>query len=491
MTHRTLLRSFGAFTAASFLAASAGAAGAGSEAIEPPAPGEGEFAAADPVEETVRRAADLVSERTLGSYVDQLASYLTRHTLSKEAPQAGEIGAARTWILETFKRATRGGRRTGELEPNITFETHSFRPEEFGLETTRWLFEVKVVNVVCVIPGAMPEARDRLYYAIAHYDSRASERMDAESAAPGANDDASGVAVLLELARVLSRERLDATVVLMATAGEEQGLYGARRHAASRAATGADVRAVLNNDTVGDPTGPGGKSARARVRVFSEGLPASMLENEERLATGVGAIRRYATEHDGPSRQLARFVRDVAERHDWLPVKPWLIFRPDRFLRGGDQTAFNEQGFAAIRFTEVYEDYNRQHQDVRTEDGVFFGDIADFVDAEYLKGVTQLNAATLIHLANAPSAPPAARILVAQLTNDTTLRWEASPEPDVAGYEIVWRETTAPFWEHTLDVGDTLEYTIDLSKDNWHFGVRAYDEEGYRSPVSTPTAARE
>ena len=144
-----------------------------------------------------------------------------------------------------------------------------------------------------------------------------------------------------------------------------------------------------------------------------------------------------------------------------------------------------------MRFTEVHEKYDRQHQNVRTEEGRFFGDVADFVDAEYLKGVTQLNAATLIHLANAPSPPPATRVLVAELTNATTLRWEAAPEPDVAGYEIVWRETTAATWEHTLDVGDVLKYTIDLSKDNWHFGVRAYDADGYRSPVALPTAARE
>ncbi|MEL7472295.1 MAG: M28 family metallopeptidase [Planctomycetota bacterium] len=453
---------------------------------EPPPPGEGEHAVEDAVETTVRRAAEGVSPRSLKSYVDHLASYTTRHTLSRLGPRAGEIGEARNWIETTFERATRGGRRDGVLRATITQEPHTIEPDG-----KRFLERIEIRNVVCVIPGSMPEAVERRYYAIAHYDSRASLPMDATSAAPGANDDASGVAVLLELARVLARERLDSTIILMATAGEEQGLFGARGHAEALGRGGYDIRAVLNNDTVGDPTGPGGRSAPTEIRIFSEGLPAALFKDEERLGTGVRALRRYASESDSPSRQLARYIAEVAERHSWLPVKPRLVFRPDRYLRGGDHTAFNEQGFAAVRLTEVYEHYDRQHQDVREENGRMFGDTPDHVDPIYLAGVAQLNAATLIHLANAPTPPPETRIIVAGLANDTTLRWSPSPEPDVAGYEIVWRDTTAALWEHSLDVGDVNEHTLDLSKDNWIFGVRAYDAGGFKSPVSMPTAARE
>jgi Zn-dependent M28 family amino/carboxypeptidase len=319
-----------------------------------------------------------------------------------------------------------------------------------------------------------------------HYDSRASGANDAESDAPGANDDASGVAVAIELARVLSKHRLDSTVVLMATAGEEQGLIGARMHARAARERGLDIRAVLNNDIVGDPTGPDGRGARDRIRVFSEGLPAQTLEGQ-----AYANFRRHSAENDSPSRQLARYIAEIAELHD-LSVKPWVIYRPDRFLRGGDHTPFNELGFAAVRFCEVYEDYTRQHQDLREEGGVRYGDLPEFVDAEYLADVARLNAAAVVHLANAPSPPSNARILTARLSNDTTIRWNPSPEPDVAGYEVVWRDTASPVWQHSRDVGDATEATIELSKDNWFFGVRAYDREGYRSPVVFPFgAARE
>ncbi|MEZ6318463.1 MAG: M28 family metallopeptidase [Phycisphaerales bacterium] len=335
----------------------------------------------------------------------------------------------------------------------------------------------------------MPEARGRLYYVIGHYDSRASDPNDATTDAPGANDDGSGTAVCLELASVLARERLDSTVVLMTTAGEEQGLLGARRHAAAAAQAGLDVRGVLSNDIVGDPTGPGGRSARHLVRLYSEGLSAQ-LASDERSLLALRTVRSLSAEGDGPSRQLARTIADVAGKHD-LPVKPWVMHRPDRFLRGGDHTGFNEAGFAAVRLVEVYENYDHQHQDPRTEGGVVYGDLPEYVDAGYLADVARLNAAAIVHLANAPSVPADARIIVADLTNDTTLRWSASPEPDVAGYEVVWRDTASATWDHAKDVGNVTEATIDLSKDNWFFGVRAYDRDGYRSPVAFPIAARE
>lgn len=436
----------------------------------------------DPPGKVVDRLRGGVSGERLLADVETLAGFGTRHTLSETESDDRGIGAARRWLRAEFERIAL---EAGRDDVTVAFDTHLV--ESDGRRIGR---DVEVVNVMCTIPGSMPEARDRLYYVIAHYDSRASDVNDSEIDAPGANDDASGTAACLELARLLMRERLDATVVLMPVAGEEQGLFGARKHAAAAVEAGLDVRAVLSNDVIGDPSGPGGRSAADRVRVFSEGLPLKLLAQPGRAERALRTMRSLASESDSESRQVARFMAEVAQEHG-LPVRPMLIYRPDRFLRGGDHTAFNEVGYAAVRLTEVYEDYDRQHQDVRNESGRRFGDLVEYIDAEYLAGVTLLNAATLAHLANAPSGPMDARVIVAELTNDTTLRWEASPEPDVAGYEVVWRETTAGDWQHARDVGNVTEATIDLSKDNWFFGVRAYDADGYRSPVVFPRPARE
>jgi hypothetical protein len=246
---------------------------------------------------------------------------------------------------------------------------------------------------------------------------------------------------------------------------------------------------VLNNDTIGDPTGS--RTVKNEVRVFSEGLPLELLSQDpERLSAAVRQIRSLGAESDGQSRQLARYIHEIGELHR-APVRAKMVFRPDRFLRGGDHTPFNELGFPAVRFTEVYDVYDRQHQDVREENGTQFGDLARFVDEAYLADVTRLNAVALVHMANAPSIPANARIIVAELTNDTTLRWDASPEPDVAGYEIVWRDTISHVWQHTQDVGNNTEGTVARTKDNSTFGVRAYDRDGYRSPVAFPVPARE
>jgi hypothetical protein len=426
-------------------------------------------------------AADVSPER-IRLLIDRLAGFGTRHSLSDtESPTRG-IGAARRWIHEELKSyaAASGGR----LE--VQFEEFDAPPGPRVPAGTR------MVNVVAILPGAMPEAAGRRYYIVGHYDSMCGDVMDPNCDAPGANDDASGTAAVMEAARVLASRRLDATIVFLCTAGEEQGLIGAKYHAEHAASRGEDIRAVLSNDIVGDPLGPGGDEATAtrdRIRVFSEGLPRNA------PAEALNRIRSLAGESDSSSRQLARFVADVAER-EGLAVRPMLIFRLDRFLRGGDHSAFNEAGFPAIRFTEVHEDYRRQHQFVRDEAGddgrtVRMGDLPEFVDEVYLADVTRLNVAALVHLASSPSPPADARIITAQLAYDTTLRWTASPEPDVAGYEVVWRDTTAPDWEHTLDVGNATEATINQSKDNVFFGVRAYDRDGFRSPVVFPGAARE
>ncbi|MEZ6243622.1 MAG: M28 family peptidase [Phycisphaerales bacterium] len=426
-----------------------------------------------------------VSAERIRSDIDTLVGFGTRQTLSDTESETRGIGAARRWIKGEFDRVAReAGRRRGE-EIGVDFDSHHVEADG-----RRVFQDVDVVNVKMTIPGSMPEAKNRLYYVIGHYDSRNSEANDVDGDSPGADDDGSGTAVCLELARVLSKHRMDATVVLMPVAGEEQGLFGSRAHARAAREQGLDIRGVLSNDIVGDPTGPGGEVARDQIRLFSEGLPIAMVSDPSAGTQALATVRSYAMESDSESRQLARYVAEVARVHD-LPVKPMLVFRPDRFLRGGDHTGFNEAGYPAVRFCEVYENYDRQHQDVRVEDGVQYGDLPEYVDEAYLADVARLNAAAILNLANAPSPPPNTRVIVAELSNDTTLRWDASPEPDVAGYEVVWRATTAPEWEHFEDVGNVNEATIDLSKDNWFFGVRAYDRDGYRSPIVIPRAARE
>ncbi len=426
-----------------------------------------------------------VSPQRLRADIDRLAAFGTRHTLSDTVSDERGIGAARRWLRDEFRRTTETDGRTGALAATVSLDGYVQQPR------SRVSVPTEIVNVVCTLPGAMPEARGRLYIAGAHYDSRATDPVDAESDAPGANDDGSGTVGLLELARVLAPLELDATVVLVAYAGEEQGLLGSRHHAKTLAADEADVRGILSADMIGDPTGPSdgrggsrGPSAADRVRVFSAGLPRSATDTQLRNLAQLGHA------NDSDSRQLARYVADVARRHT-TAVQPMLVFRNDRFLRGGDHKSFVDAGFAGVRLTDVYENYDRQHQDLRTDEGMAFGDLPQHVDENYLADVVRLWAAALVSLANAPSAPTDARIIVSSLTPDTTLRWAASPEPDTAGYEVVWRATTSPDWEDSRDFGNVTEATLELSKDNWLFGVRSYDADGYRSPVAFPGVGRE
>ncbi len=437
--------------------------------------------------EIPERVIQAVDPQQIQATIDTLVGFGTRHTMSETESDTRGIGAARRWVKAQFEANIEGHGKVGDATPRVYFDAHMVEPD--GRRITE---AVEVVNVICEIPGVSPASRDRLYYVLAHLDSRASEANDSTSDAPGANDDGSGVAALIELARVLSKEELESTIILMATSGEEQGLFGARLHAQQALAEGKDIRAVLNNDTIGDPTGVlKGQDGRNEIRVFSEGIPASILMlGDDEIGEELRKLRLYGMESDSDSRQLARYIANVAKMHQ-TTVQPKLVFRPDRFLRGGDHTPFNELGFAAIRFCEMYENYDHQHQDIRVEDGVQYGDLGEYVDAEYLADVTRLNAAVLVHLANSPSAPSNARVLIAELSNRTTLQWDASPESDVEGYEIVWRDSTSSDWEHTKDVGKSTQGIAPLSKDNWLFGVRAYDADGYRSVVSYPHPARE
>lgn len=412
-----------------------------------------------------------VSPDRLRSDIDHLAGFGTRHTLSDTVSETRGIGAARRWIAAQFELAAKTSGRSGAEAMTVRFDGYTQKADGKRVPS-----DTEIVDVVAELPGSMPAARARRVYVVGHYDSRASDPNDATSDAPGANDDGSGTATLLELARVLAPVRTDATIVLLATAGEEQGLFGAKHHAEAAREQGLDIEAVLNNDIVGDPSPRGGRHDR-EIRVFSEGLPVGS------TAEQAAAIRGLAAESDSPSRELARYVAEVA-RGERLEIAPQLIFRPDRFLRGGDHLAFNQAGYAAVRFTTVEENYDRQHQNVRRENGIDYGDVPARVDPQYLARVVRLNAAAALHLANAPAPPANVRVVTAELGYDTVLRWSAPPEPDLAGCEAVWRSTTSPTWERAQDAGRATEITLPLNKDDVLLGVRCYDRDGYRSPVA-------
>jgi Zn-dependent M28 family amino/carboxypeptidase len=402
--------------------------------------------------------------------VRALAGFGTRHTLSSQDDPARGIGAARDWILAEMREyaAASGGRMT------VAPQSYVQQPASRIPAATR------ITNVLATLRGSV--APERVYVVSGHYDSRASDVMDATSDAPGADDDASGVAVVMELARLMATRRTEATIVFAAVAGEEQGLYGAAHMAGEFKAAGTDVQAMFTNDIVGSGTADDGTRDPYAIRLFAEGVPTAETADQANTRRSVGG------ENDSPSRQLARFVRDTAD-NDATGMRVRVIYRRDRYLRGGDHIPFLQQGYPAGRFTEPHEDYAHQHQDVRVEGPKQYGDLPEFCDFDYIARVARVNGAALWTLAQAPGTPKNVRILTAALTNSTQLAWDRGTEPDLAGYEVVWRETTAAEWTHVLPVGDVTSYTVDLSKDNAFFGVRAVDRDGHRSPVAFPVPA--
>jgi len=289
----------------------------------------------------------------------------------------------------------------------------------------------------------------------------------------------------MELACVMSKYTFDATLVFMAVAGEEQGLLGSTGWAKAAKAKGWNIAAMMTNDIIGNSKDADGKVARGRVRMFAEGVPPI-----KEIPDDILAILRTGGENDLPTRQLARFIKEAGERH--VPyMKVDMIYRRDRYLRGGDHFPFLDAGYAAVRFTEPVEDWRHQHQNVRVEDGVQYGDLPEFVDFKYVADVARLNAAALAALALGPSVPREVEMENLRLENNTTLRWKANPEPDIAGYRIVWRDTTSPFWQWSQDAGNvTRETVVGVSKDNFLFGVQAYDKEGNASVVAYPRPYR-
>jgi peptidase M28-like protein len=415
----------------------------------------------------VRAILSSVSARRIESYDRALVGFHNRNTLSAQHDPKRGIGAARDYIYRQFTHfaAKSGGRMTVRKQSYI-------QPKNADMPR-----QVRITNVVATLRGTQPGSVGRTYVVSGHYDSRCTDVFDTKCFAPGADDDASGVSGVLEMARVMASHPFDATIVFMAVAGEEQGLFGSTHFVKVAKANHVNVAGMLDNDIIGTANGANAHS----VRLFSEGVPSDETPQEAAIRQAVGG------ENDAPARQLARFVRSVAaNKATGMDVR--LIFRRDRYLRGGDQIPFLENGYrSAVRLTESRENFRHQHQDVRVENGIQFGDLPRFVDYPYVARVTKVNVATLAALADAPASPKEAEIVATTLTNNTTLRWKANTEPDLAGYEIVWRETTAPLWQHSLAVGKRTTVTLHQSKDNFFFGVRAIDKEGNRSPVTFPT----
>ncbi|MDQ8704910.1 M20/M25/M40 family metallo-hydrolase [Streptomyces sp. LHD-70] len=426
---------------------------------------------AQPPNRELRELLREIDPERIEATVRRLAGFGTRHTLSSQDDPERGIGAARDWIKAEFERYARrsGGRMTVELQSYVQEPA------------PRIPVATRITNVVATLRGSV--APERVYVVSGHYDSRASDVMDATSDAPGADDDASGVAVAMELARVLVKRRPAATLVFAAVAGEEQGLFGADHMASRFEAAQTDVQAMFTNDIVGSSTADDGTRDPYTIRLFAEGVPTSETPEEAETRRSVGG------ENDSPARQLARFVRDTAD-NDATGMRVRVVYRRDRYLRGGDHIPFLERGYPAARFTEPAEDFAHQHQDVRVEDGKQYGDLPEFCDFPFVARVARVNAAALWTLAQAPGTPRGARIRTSALTNSTELLWQRGEEPDLAGYEVVWRETTEPEWTHVIEVGDVTGHEVDLSKDNVFFGVRAVGRSGRRSPVAFPTPLR-
>jgi hypothetical protein len=405
-----------------------------------------------------------ISPDTLSNYVNKLVSFGTRSTLSTTNDPNFGIGAARKWVLGKFNEFAQksGGRMTAYLDKWI-LEADGRRIDA----------KVEMENVMAVLKGTDPND-NRIFMVSGHIDSRVTDVMNRKDDAPGANDDGSGTVAVIELARILSKSNFPATIIFTVFSGEEQGLLGAQYLSKKAKAENWNLVALLNNDIMGsNNSNETNIIDNTRVRVFSEGIPA--FETDKK----VGAIRQFGYEADGSARQLARYVKETGERYvDNLEVV--LIYRNDRFLRGGDHTPFINEGFSAVRLSEMNENFLHQHQDLKIENGVEYGDLAKFMDFEYLRKNVAVNLASLANLANAPSSPEDVLIDVQGLGNATNLHWSAPKQGKVAGYYVLLRETHQSFWQKKFFT-ENLELKLPYSKDNYIFAVQAVGPQGHES----------
>ncbi len=405
-----------------------------------------------------------VSKDSLESYVKKMVSFGTRNTLSTQTNPKRGIGAARNWVLSNFNEFAK--KSNGRLTAFI--DTTTIQPDRRRVDAS-----ILLGNVMATLKGTDAND-DRIFIISGHLDNMRSNVMDRTGEAPGANDDASGVAAVIECARVMSKHSFPATIIFVAFSGEEQGLLGANYLAEKAKKQNWNIEAVLNNDIMGsNNSNETNIINNSKIRVFSE---AFSIQDTGQAALN---IRSLGLENDGKARQLARYVKETGERYvDNLEVV--MIYRNDRFLRGGDHTPFVNRGYAAVRFTEMNENYYHQHQDVRIENGIQYGDLPEFMDFEYLRKNTCMNLSSLANLAKSPSMPQEVKIDTRRLTNFTTINWKAPKTGRLKGYYILMRETTSPIWQKKIFTGDT---TIELpySKDNYFFAVQSLTENGNES----------
>lgn len=412
---------------------------------------------------------DKVSAERLENDIRTLANFGTRNTFSDTISDTRGIGAARRWIKGEFDNISSSCNNCLEV-----FYQKDFVTTEDG---NRIPHDAWVVNVVAIQKGT--KYPNRYIIMSGDIDSRASDTMDFESDAPGANDNATGMAGTMEAARVLSNYEFENSIVYVGLSGEEQGLFGGKGLAEYAQKNNWEIIGILNNDMIGNIEGVDGVIDNRSFRIFSEPVPPTETERERNMR------RFYGGEVDGISRQLARYVHKTTKTY--MPeMNPMMIYRLDRFGRGGHHRPFNDLGFPGIRIMEAHENYNRQHQDIRTEDGVEYGDVIEGVDFDYTEKLTAVNAINLASLAWAPPAPKNVEI-GGIVEASTRLRWE-KVDGDIAGYKIYWRDTTAPQWQHSRFVGDINEFTLQgIVIDNFYFGVAAVGKNGHESPVVFPS----
>jgi hypothetical protein len=414
-----------------------------------------------------------VSKDSLSSYIRQMVAFGTRNTLSTQTDAKRGIGASRSWVLSKFNQFAK--QSNGRLTAII--DTTTLAPDGRRVDQP-----LVLGNVFATLKGTDPQD-NRIFLISGHLDNMRSSVMDRTGDAPGANDDGSGVAAVLECARIMSTQSFPATIIFIAVSGEEQGLLGANYMAEKAKKENWNIEAVLNNDIMGSNNSSETNIINnTQVRVFSE---AFSTQDTGRV---ISNIRNLGLENDGKARQLARYVKEIGERYvDNLQVV--MIYRNDRFLRGGDHTPYVNRGYAAVRITEMNENYYHQHQDVRVENGIQYGDLPEFMDFEYLRKNTAMNLSNLANLAKAPSMPQEAKVETRKLTNYTSLSWKAPKSGKIKGYYILIRETTSAVWQKKIFT-TAMSAELPYSKDNYFFGIQSVSEEGNESLAVVPTPGR-
>lgn len=402
-----------------------------------------------------------ISSDSLKKFDEKLVSFGTRSTLSTTTDAKRGIGASRLWVLSKFQEFA----KTSEGRMTAVLDTFTLQPDGRRIDKT-----IAMANVMATLKGTDP-TDDRVFMVSGHIDSRVTDVMNRESDAPGANDDGSGTVAVIELARVMAKSKFPATIIFVVVSGEEQGLLGANYLAEKALKQNWNLEALLNNDIMGsNNSNETNIIDNTRLRIFSEGLPAFEMDKK------VGAIRQYGAENDGKARQLARYVKETGERYvDNLEIV--MIYRNDRFLRGGDHTPFINRGFAAVRLSEMNENFLHQHQDLKVEKGVEYGDLIKFMDFEYLRKNTCVNLASLANLAKSPSMPQDVILDVRGLGNSTNLNWKAPKAGKVKGYYVLMRETAMPYWQKKFFTTN-LKISLPYSKDNYFFAVQSVSEDG-------------